>query len=278
MSSPLLDIADALSAFADSSAALTEPAENCTVPFADRRAHVRLRPIDLPRPMLVRFRHGPLVRLLDVSTGGALLETATRLIPGGHIVLEFLAPGRRRTTTIPSRVVRSHVTALNGSPRYRSGVVFKQPLALAELDVARDEPSTGEIDASALATAIASIRSVASASRDRSVTRFLDEVVRQVQVCTSPRALMAFVEGRLRRQVPLVTVSFAPRAGAPRPAGDCHAFDLGQAGANDARRMHVEFTPACALDESQVRLLHAGASVMSLVHGWSRPPFGGSAS
>lgn len=297
MSTPLIEIADALGALADGRRSLPVRGNGVRPAFAERRAHVRLRPLDLPRPMLARLKHGPLLTLIDVSEGGALIETAARLNPGAQIVLELLAPGAPRTTIIPSRVTRSQITSLNGGLRYRGGLTFRHLLHFDDLTVDRREPAIPQepviphepmipqdamsphepmipkADASALADAIASIRSVASSSRDRRVMRLLDEIVRQVQVCAAPRALMAFVEDRLRRHVPLVGVAFGPRPRARTSSAECLAFELGHAEADDLQRMHVEFRPACRLDDSQVRLLHAGASVMSLIYTWHRAPF-----
>lgn len=265
MNNPLHEIADALRAY-------TEPQP---MSFSERRAHVRLKPFDLPRPVLARLKHGPVLTLIDVSEGGALVETAARLTPGAHMVLEFLAPGARRAARqIPSRVLRAHVTSLEaGELRYRGGLAFKQLLQLTELAAEEPELDGPAADTTALVDAIASIRTVAYGSRDKRAARLLDEIVREAQVSPSPRALMTFVEERLRRQVPLATVGFATRRPTRSQNADCLAFELGQAEGDDPLRLHVEFRPSRRLDDGQMRLLHAAASVMSLIYSWNRTLF-----
>ncbi|MGH9346141.1 MAG: PilZ domain-containing protein [Vicinamibacterales bacterium] len=288
MSSPLLEIAEALGALADERPSWSGYGTSGRVAVSERRAHVRFRPIDLPRPVLARLKYGPLLKLVDVSEGGALIETAARLNPGAQIVLEILAPGAPRTTTVPSRVTRCQISTLKGGLRYLGGLTFRHEIHFDDLTVDRPEPTVPRepvmvpepivvqepvipmADASALADAIGSIRSVASGARDRRVVRLLDEIVRQVQVCAAPRALMAFVEERLRRHVPLLAVAFGPRSRVQTASGESLAFELGHAETDDLQRMHVEFRPACRLDDSQMRLLHAGASVMSLIYTWHR--------
>jgi hypothetical protein len=76
----------------------------------------------------VRVRPGHDVSLLNVSTGGALVETACRLLPGRVIELQLVGTDRR--ATVRGRVLRCGVVRVfAGSIWYRSAVEFEQPLA-----------------------------------------------------------------------------------------------------------------------------------------------------
>jgi hypothetical protein len=272
VSSPLIEIADALQTLAERRMPVQSGARGPLPLAAERRAHVRRRAMDLPRPMVARLKHGPVLTLVDVSEGGALVETPARLNPGAHVVLEFLAPSAQKRATMPSRVMRSQVTAIDSRGlRYRGSFAFRQLLQIGDLAPAAEEQPLLDVDATALAEAILSMRTLATSSRDGRVAQLLDEVIREVQLCAGPTALMRFVEDRLRRSVPLLAVVFGPRPRV-RANGPCEAlaFELGHADGHTLDRMHVEFKPACALDDGQVRLLHVGASVMSLVYTWGR--------
>jgi hypothetical protein len=103
---------------------------------ADRREHRRFSGHELlglrsARLGSARINPGPLVSILDVSAGGALIETEARLRPESEAVLELL--GNLERTVVPFRVLRWHVSALNGPLRYRGACAFTRPLDLADL-------------------------------------------------------------------------------------------------------------------------------------------------
>ena len=101
---------------------------------AERRRHVR-RPAADPA-WLRGARPGPGLdaALLDLSPGGALVETATRLRPGMKtVLLGKLSIGERRA---PGEVVRAWVAAIqpDRGVLYRGAVRFDRPM---------DPPETG---------------------------------------------------------------------------------------------------------------------------------------
>lgn len=293
MSTSLVQIVDALSAYAEQRASLEADARRDRAGAGraapagitrDRRAHVRLRPIELDRPMLARLKAGPLLRLIDISAGGALIEAQARLTPGAHVYLEFLAPGTGHATVVRSRVTRSQVSSLDDGLRYRGACSFEQLLLLGEFASRADRPYGGADSAlSALAGACAGGTSATRPSAqgavqrlrrlldqplsasDRAVATLLEDTARLVHGPGSPRRVIGYVDQWLRRHVPLLTLRIRAATSPTEAAADALAFDLH---ASDRRgsRLRVEFRPACTLDESQLRLLEAGALVMSLVH------------
>ena len=65
--------------------------------------------------------------MIDVSAGGALIETAHRLMPGSAI--ELLLATSHRQTSIKGRVLRCRVARLGASAVwYRGAIGFDGPL------------------------------------------------------------------------------------------------------------------------------------------------------
>jgi hypothetical protein len=98
---------------------------------SDRRAHQRIPARHLPRLRSARIKFGPSVSLLDVSTGGALVQTATPLQRGSEALLELVGDGT--LVVIPFRVVRCQISALDDPPLYAGACAFTQPLDLSTL-------------------------------------------------------------------------------------------------------------------------------------------------
>jgi PilZ domain len=71
-----------------------------------------------------RLRPGRDVRVLDLSSGGALVEAAVRLLPGAPFVLHLVST--RGAHTIRGTVLRCHVSAVDRSTgvRYRAALGF----------------------------------------------------------------------------------------------------------------------------------------------------------
>jgi hypothetical protein len=95
-------------------------------PLADRRLAARQLVTDA-RHVTGRVLPGHEAQILNISPGGALLETGCRLVPGAWIELR-LATGRGRTGT-RARVVSSSIVRMRSdSLRYQSGVKFERRL------------------------------------------------------------------------------------------------------------------------------------------------------
>ena len=280
MNDSLLEIVAALRAYSDWQTAVRQSpdiapralreqlldlgTEALSAKVADRRAHVRLRPIQLHRPMLARLKRGPLLTLLDVSAGGALIQTSERLNPGAQVLLEFLIPGLQRTTLVHSRVTRSHVAALDGRVRYRGGCSFEEILELSELlprDLKDQQPAGTRDPLQAVRELLANARGLDKVG----IARLLDDVQRMADASASRRALIAHVEWWLRSQVPLLALRVSPASPRALRAADVLSFQL-PVDRDGRSPVNIEFRPACGLDNSQVRLLEEGASVMSVLY------------
>jgi uncharacterized protein DUF6982 len=103
-----------------------------TLVGADRRVHPRLTANDLRGLVTARVKYGAEVRLIDLSVGGALVESQGKFSRDANIVFEFAGPSS--TLLVPSRALRvSSLSHMDDSGRYEGAFAFKRPLALTEL-------------------------------------------------------------------------------------------------------------------------------------------------
>ena len=103
---------------------------------ADRRRHPR---VDDERVGAVcsRVRPGHDARVMNLSEGGALIETERRLAPGGVADLQLEAGELRHATRV--RVVRSYVSrVLPDAMLFRTAVAFER--AVPWLSALSNEP------------------------------------------------------------------------------------------------------------------------------------------
>ena len=99
---------------------------------SDRRAHRRLRAGELPGIDHVRLKYGPVVTLVDLSVGGAQIETANhQLQPGAPLVMQIV--GHNGGFAVPAQVLRCHITALGEHPIYSGALEFRRGLEIEEL-------------------------------------------------------------------------------------------------------------------------------------------------
>jgi hypothetical protein len=90
----------------------------------DRRALHRVPPEETPWLPSAILRPGVDVLVLNLSGGGALIESSSRINPGIRTELQLLGESRR---TVRGRIDRCSVAALN-PVRYRGAIVFDERL------------------------------------------------------------------------------------------------------------------------------------------------------
>ena len=104
---------------------------------ADRRQYSRRRDRDLDWIKTARLRSAGQVSLVDLSAGGALIDSAVPLRPGSTLSLEIIGQGLETVVTL--QVLRSHVAALSAdSARYRGACEFARPIELPDLHAMPD--------------------------------------------------------------------------------------------------------------------------------------------
>jgi hypothetical protein len=90
----------------------------------ERRETTRVPPEATPWPRAALLRPGLDVLLLDVSRGGALIESSNPINPGTRTELQLLGSSRRG---VRGRIDRCVVAALDPI-RYRGAIVFDEQL------------------------------------------------------------------------------------------------------------------------------------------------------
>ena len=94
--------------------------------------HRRLTLAEVPFVSKVRIKYGPAVKLIDLSPGGAQIETINfRLQPGSTVVVEIAS--REGELSIPAQVLRCQLASLLPEPIYRGSLIFKRPLDFKDL-------------------------------------------------------------------------------------------------------------------------------------------------
>ena len=118
---------------------------------ADRRAHARLTGAELEWLREIRLKSGPSVKLVDLSRGGALLDSRVQMRPGSVITLEITAPSS--SVEMSSRILRCHLSQIGGGAAiYRGACMFTEPLLIEDIRRAAApaaEPAEGRPDAAA---------------------------------------------------------------------------------------------------------------------------------
>lgn len=278
-------------------------------PDADHRAHPRITRDQFPARIDARVKYGGTVTLLDLSSGGALLETTRAIRPDTDLVLELTDRARSEVNVVASRVLRSHVESLKDGPIYRGACRFKRPFAHPALErfvvppPARPEraaddrvriefalktivdgcfrrSSSGTIgnwrDGATLVDALLRLRDAAERrTDDRALARLLDAVVPAIREGAPADAIVRGLHEELARALPLLAI----RLGGDRQPGEAgrEAITVPVCGESGLARMDVTAELSCdfSLDASQLRLLKAGAYLAGLARHWrpaSKPP------
>ncbi len=94
----------------------------------ERRLTARAKIDELPWLSATRLRPGRDVVLIDLSTGGALIEGSARLLPGTRAVLQLLGTGGCLLAC--GSVLRCHVSAITSEEgvTYRGALTFDQAI------------------------------------------------------------------------------------------------------------------------------------------------------
>jgi hypothetical protein len=99
-----------------------------TAGTTDRRRLRRLQRVEDHRILSARVRPGHRARLIDVSAGGALIETQYRLLPGASVELQMETDTRH--TSIRGRILRCAVVCVRPtSVCYRGAIGFDRHLS-----------------------------------------------------------------------------------------------------------------------------------------------------
>jgi hypothetical protein len=100
--------------------------------MAERRSSPRRSSAQCAWLIAARLRPGRDVQVLDLSSGGALVEAGVRLLPGAPVVLHLVGDGGAHT--IRGIVLRCYVSALDrcAGVRYRAALAFDQSFRIPD--------------------------------------------------------------------------------------------------------------------------------------------------
>jgi len=127
--------------------------ENAERHDVNRRRAARLPPSAIPLLKSVRLVAGPEVKLINVSRGGALIESEARLSPGSALCVRLVTG--ESIYLLKGRVLRARAASMSGSElRYHIALAFdeefsvvaKEEVSLEELPTPKEESSDSEID------------------------------------------------------------------------------------------------------------------------------------
>jgi hypothetical protein len=96
----------------------------------ERRETGRVAPGETPWPPAALLRPGQEVVVINLSTGGALVESTGRMSPGARTELQLLGATKR---VVPGRIVRCRVAGLD-PVRYEGAIVFDERLQWRRTD------------------------------------------------------------------------------------------------------------------------------------------------
>ena len=97
----------------------------------ERRASARMLALTMEGMERARLRPGRTAQIVDLSCGGALIETDWRLLPGTRVEMQVGDPVP--LFRVAGRILRCHVALLAGERiRYRGALVFEKQLPFGE--------------------------------------------------------------------------------------------------------------------------------------------------
>ena len=268
---------------------------------SDRRVHARLTPVELQNPITARLKYGEAVKLVDLSAGGALLETSMFLRPDTDLALELVDPRTRDVTDVVSRVLRSQVAGLQGGVKYRGACVFDRPFshpALAvqpprraaaaddslQLELAlktivegffrRSSASAGAgrwRDGSTLIDALMRLRAAAErrdTAADRQIAHLLRTTILALQRHDTVDSVTAQLRDALSPHLPLLSIRTHSPAYAPSLDRERVTLNMCTDAGDPPVAVTAEFAPGFGLDAAQFRLLKVSAYLVGLIDHW----------
>jgi hypothetical protein len=272
---------------------------------SDRRVHTRFTLADLESPLTVRMKYGEVVSVVDLSVGGALLETSQILRPDTNVVVEILDSRTSEVTPIVSRILRAHVAGLNGGIRYRGAFAFKRLLPEAVLPVlqtALPPPLTSDPgdflklelalktivegyfkrttgargsgrwrDGSALLDALVRLRGAAERRKspvDQQLAQMLARVIPALERSEPTASVMSELQRQLRQHLPLVAIHATSSAIAPTHAAEKVTLNMCTEPGQPSVSVTAEFAAGFGLNEAQFRLLKVSAYLVGLIEHW----------
>jgi hypothetical protein len=214
----------------------------------DRRIHPRLSPQELSTPASVRIPNRPAISLVDLSTGGALIDMPFQIRPDSLVTLEFRAASERMM--LPFRMLRCYVTSLQGGVQYQAAGAFEQELDWKPLLV---DSAAQAISTRLIATLEAFLRHAPATDRVVEFDQLLIWILDAARRGERPERIGLEIRLRLTHLIPSMVVGPTVKPNLPDPA-------------RGARFFGFDFTCARTLTTADRRVLRAAAQLLSIVN------------
>lgn len=267
---------------------------------ADRRVHQRHALEGMAQSCKARLKFGPAVTLVDISNGGAQIETTNyRIQPGSVVVLELT--GQKGDVAIPATVLRCQLASLLPEPVYRGALVFKRDFDVRSLGTI---PTESEVQADlnpaeelahlrraiellaiggtngptpepalaplmgALTAAYATLETPAGRRAgpelERELASMFQAVAAALQGTPTPAALQDAIQDHLRLALPC-TVGITGHPGAAAPGADAILLSIPRLSPETpVARLSVEFPNGAEPQELHLQILKAGIQFVAL--------------
>ena len=270
------------------------PTSTAVSPFPvrrERRAHVRHGVADLPSIRETHLQKGPLVSLVDLSVGGALIEAKVQLKPGARLSL-VIAPEHGAPSLVTMRVLRCEVATVRPEVTvYRGGCEFTRrlewpallsesiasvlPTPPARLDASlkllaercRAGSSDGSLKTADILAVLNSLHARAIQLDDQlagPIGDLLPTIATALERRDPAETVLGEIEAQLRAALPRANIRLTPTA-LPAESGTEsiifrpeHATDL-------ACVLNVQLPDGATLADWQFRLLRASMHLCSLI-------------
>ena len=219
--------------------AIPVPAFSTTLP-GDRRRARRRACGDVPWLWTVKLAGSSQVNVIDISSTGVLLETASRLADGSTVDLQLL--GEDTNVTVPARMLRTQVASVDGlSVKYRVAAAFAHHLALPGLQQAS-----------------------AAAPVPKVLADLLSRVLGSLDRCSGEAALRTSFENELRRVLPVRDIQLRETPVIAERGAESVYFTIPH-GSGARPILQAIFEPDYSPTAMDFRLLKAAASLAAVV-------------
>ena len=219
---------------------------------SDRRGHRRLVPSELAAPTTIRIPdlHLPPVSLVDLSSGGVLIELPFQLRPESRMTLEVSTSGQQ--LFVPMQLLRCYVADLKDGTRYRAAGIFERALTWPALGRGGRVLETADDLIVILKRLRGTISTAEPGSRGASFDELVDSAVTALRRGEPASMVSTVTKALLSRMVPSLVIHSGPSS-------------MPQDTPASARFFGLEFRAATVFTAADRRFLRACAQMISLI-------------
>ncbi len=217
---------------------------------SDRRIFQRVNRVDLSVPASIHIPAQPPVSLVDLSSGGALIDLPFQLTPNSRVTIALVTGHEHRI--VPFQLLRCYVASLDGGVRYQAAGAFDKTLELPGL-----VPSAAPAAANQLAATLeAFLRHDGIAGGNGRVREFdllLASILDSVRRGEPAAQISLEIRSHLAKLIPSLRIEPAKSEYLPDPS-------------RGARFFGMDFNSRNVLTTVDRRLLRAAAQIFAIVN------------